>query len=86
LKHSFVLAHLTRVLHNQWYATLNSQVGWLFSTGQGTQPHHMPKSQTRIQLILYDALQAAKIPLTPLQVDQLIGALDQDGDGEIDFG
>jgi len=46
----------------------------------------MPKSQTRIQLILYDALQAAKIPLTPLQVDQLIGALDQDGDGEIDFG
>lgn len=30
--------------------------------------------------------QAAKIPLTPLQVDQLISALDQDGDGEIDFG
>ena len=31
-------------------------------------------------------LQAAKIPLTPLQVDQLIAALDMDGDGDIDFG
>ena len=30
--------------------------------------------------------QAAKIPLTPLQVDELISVLDQDGDGEIDFG
>jgi len=27
-----------------------------------------------------------KIPLTPLQVDQLIAALDMDGDGDIDFG
>ena len=27
-----------------------------------------------------------KIPLTPVQVDQLIAALDMDGDGDIDFG
>jgi len=33
-----------------------------------------------------EGLKAAKIPLTPLQVDQLIAALDMDGDGDIDFG
>lgn len=31
-------------------------------------------------------LQVMKIPLTPLQVDQLIATLDMDGDGDIDFG
>ena len=29
--------------------------------------------------------QDAKIPLSPLQIEELINALDQDGDGEIDF-
>lgn len=32
-----------------------------------------------------DYFQDAKIPLTQLHVDELINALDQDGDGEIDF-
>ncbi|XP_064625806.1 leucine-rich repeat-containing protein 74A-like [Lineus longissimus] len=32
-----------------------------------------------------EGLRDAKIPLTPLQVEQLILCLDQDGDGEIDF-
>ena len=30
-------------------------------------------------------LQDAKIPLSALQIEELIKALDQDGDGEIDF-
>nr|KAG5713999.1 hypothetical protein BaRGS_020327 [Batillaria attramentaria] len=32
-----------------------------------------------------EGLKEAKIPVTPLHVDRLIEALDQDGDGEIDF-